>query len=119
MFEQAKKDNKLIKINNGYELDVCIDIDSSEITMGGCNQCKNIYCNITFSGHFYENNQVFSYYGKMSSYDLMCKCQLSNDQWNKFDNDVSLLFSIHIERANEYLCVHFVNSNDKFEFVDK
>src|SRR5947208_3146320 len=81
LYNKAKKEDKIIRIND----EICIDINYCDISSGGCRQCGNIYSSIDFGGHFYDNGEIFMYWGGMKARDLMCKCGQTEEEWNNFE----------------------------------
>jgi len=133
-FIKAKNENKIIKIttSNKFDESILIDMDNSkendfdeiffsidkcEIVNSGCNKCKNSYNDICFSGNYYCENRLYQYTGIISSYYIMCKCDLEDEQWNNFDNDVYLVCKIYPNGNTKRMV--FVSDKMLIELVDK
>lgn len=108
LFHKVKTEYKLIHL----EKEIFIDIAECETIASCCGQCKNIYCELFFSGHVYDEDEDYPYTGKLSPYHIMCKCDLTKEEWNNFDYKTDLLLDITIERDKNYLFTRFINSND-------
>lgn len=132
LFDNAKDQNKIIDIQMRYGYRLCFDVEWSEFSSAGCHKCKNIYSSLDFKGNFYEHDTKYPYYGTVHSFYVMCKCDLTNEQWNDpnysscnnipnidSDDEVSLEVRIDIDRSQSYLCRFFINDKENFSLVDK
>lgn len=128
LYTKAKDENKLvcIKFNDtnkdDYWSEIYFDVQLCKIKLHGCHRCKNIYPNVIFSGKFYDkdiNSKGFDYFGRMSSFYLMCKCDTSNEDWNNPVDLPSLLFDVNIERNYSYFCKYFIDSSFDIQLIDK
>lgn len=125
LYNRAKAEGKIIRIND----ELCIDVNTSEIVSRGCKTCGNVYCDISFGGYVYENDEMYAYWGDMKSRGLMCKCGVTDEEWNNFELNPpitepgmypvdSLLFDIYIEREHEYLWRIYISDRDKIELME-